>query len=178
MVPPHAHAGLYFCSCVLRFYYLLHAHSSVDTSQGLVVLSACSHPHCLQLWVVESMCVPSCSWWKEAFPLLLFFFKLFSLRTRLIYSEVIETSALMCFLSFCYIPLCFSLSESSADHFCKYFRFSSPMSQITETKQVSELRLETFVSSQRLAKPIFPSKHGILSPHLKLLITISEGLLT
>lgn len=43
-IPPCAHARLYFCSRVLRFYYLLHTHSSVDSSQGLPVLSCLFTP--------------------------------------------------------------------------------------------------------------------------------------
>lgn len=56
----------------------------------------------------------------------------------------------------------FFLGDGSADLSCKYFSFSFSKSQVTETKQVSELCQEILVSSPRLAEPVFPSKHRYL----------------
>lgn len=150
----HTHASISVAvSCVFIIYCTLTP--LLTLHRICLFFAACSHPHCLQLWVVGNMCVLLFPDWRRPFSLFLFFFKLFSPITMFIYSKIIGTSALTIFLLHS-VP--FFLGESSADLSGKYVRFSSSMSQVTETKQVSELCLEILVSSPRLAEPDFLRK--------------------
>lgn len=105
-------------------------------------------------------------------PTRLFFPKLFSPPTGLcILKSQRQVRACKCLLSLLLHSAVLFPRESSPHLSCKHFRLSSSMSQVTESKQVSELCLEILVSSLRLAKPwVFPSKHRYLvipsqSPH-------------